>query len=193
MEWVALTDADLRQLARTDPTLKRVFVGVFPENRLPDKPSKTGARAAYIVNTDPEGEPGTHWLAMWKEGGTCEVFDSYGLPLDVYGVDNILEWLNEHCPDAVRSNKTLQAMNSRACGHYAILYLKAKVQGKSMETFLNEFSATDFVLNDHIAGALIRELIKTQGPPLEKDFGDGCCSQHCKTRKRVLELIKSDV
>lgn len=62
-----------------------------------------------------------------------------------------------------------------------------------METFINEFSSTDFVLNDHIAGALIKELIKTQGPPLEKDLVDGPSCQHCKTCKHVLELIKSDV
>ena len=56
MEWVPLTDIDLRQLTRTDPVLKRVFVGVFPENRLPSKPTKTH-RPGYIVNTVLKGNP----------------------------------------------------------------------------------------------------------------------------------------
>lgn len=92
-----------------------------------------------IVNTNPEGEPSTHWFAMWMESDTCEVFDSYSLPLEVYGVDDVMDWMDEHWPNAVRCNKTLQALNSRACGHYAILYLKAKVQGKSMERSSTSF------------------------------------------------------
>ena len=36
---------------------------------------------AYIVNTDPEGEPGQYWLVIWTE---YDVLDSYGLPLTTY-------------------------------------------------------------------------------------------------------------
>lgn len=147
MEWMALTDADLRQLARTDPKLKRVFVRVFPENRLPPKPTKT-CRAAYIVNTDPEGEPGKHWIAIWTNRTGCEVMDSYGLPLEGYGLPHVSAWIAEHWPHARRNDPTLQAMNSRACGHYCLLYLKAKVRGHSMEDFLEEFSPQDYVAND---------------------------------------------
>ena len=95
MGWVALTDADLRQLVRGDPKLKRVFVGVFPENRLPKKPTKTCC-AAYIVNTDPEGEHGKHWIAIWTNRTRCEVMDSYGLPLKVYGLLHVSAWIAEH-------------------------------------------------------------------------------------------------
>ena len=83
MELVALSDRQLRALALSDPELKRVFQGVYPSDRLPERPSKT-TRDAYIVNTDPAGEPGQHWLALWTEKGVCEVMDSYGLPLTVY-------------------------------------------------------------------------------------------------------------
>ena len=60
MEFVPLSDVALRHLALDDPILKRVFHGVHPSDWLPSRPTRT-TRAAYIVNTDPRGEPGKHW------------------------------------------------------------------------------------------------------------------------------------
>ena len=56
MEFVALSDSVLRALALDNPQLRRVFQGVYPVDKLPRSPNKT-VRAAYIVNTDPAGEP----------------------------------------------------------------------------------------------------------------------------------------
>ena len=78
MEFVPLSDVALRHLALDDPILKRVFHGVHPSDGLPSRPTHT-TRAAYIVNTDPRGEPGKHWLGLWTEEGACEVMDRYGL------------------------------------------------------------------------------------------------------------------
>ena len=72
MEFVPLSDDALRYLALDDPILKRVFQGVDPSDGLPSRPTRT-MRAAYIVNTDPRGEPGKHWLGLWMEEGACEV------------------------------------------------------------------------------------------------------------------------
>ena len=66
MEFVALSDMVLRALAWEDPQLRRVFQGVYPTDQLPRSPTKT-VRAAYIVNTDPAGEPGQHWSGIWTE------------------------------------------------------------------------------------------------------------------------------
>ena len=59
MELVALSDHQLKALALSDPELGCVFQGVYPSDRLPEHPAKT-TRGAYIVNTDPAGEPGQH-------------------------------------------------------------------------------------------------------------------------------------
>ena len=66
MEFVALSDTVLQALALDDPQLRRVFQGVYPAHKLPRSPNKT-VRGAYIVNTDPAGEPGQHWLGLWAE------------------------------------------------------------------------------------------------------------------------------
>ena len=63
MEFVALSDTVLRTLALEDPELRRVFHGVHPADQLPRSPTKS-VRQAYIVNTDPAGEPGQHWFCL---------------------------------------------------------------------------------------------------------------------------------
>ena len=52
-------------------------------------------RAAYIVNTDPAGELGQHWLRLWTEQNKCEIFDSYCLPLHVYTNPELHQWWSQ--------------------------------------------------------------------------------------------------
>ena len=76
MEKVALNNVQLDRLADSQPTLKPYFYGTTPPNRK--------GPVAYIVNTDREGQPGRHWLALWTCDGECEILDSYALPLETY-------------------------------------------------------------------------------------------------------------
>ena len=105
MEFVALSDTVLRTLALEDPELRRVFHGVHPADQLSRSPA-TGIRQAYIVNTDPAGEPGQHWLALWTEKNQCEIFDSYGLPLHVYTNPELHQWWGQW-KYLMRSDNTL--------------------------------------------------------------------------------------
>ena len=62
MEQVALNNVQLDYLARDDPVLAPYFYKTVACDRLPKTPLKTLPQA-YIVNTDPHGRPGEHWLA----------------------------------------------------------------------------------------------------------------------------------
>lgn len=60
---------------------------------------------AYIVNTDPAGEPGRHWLAIWTEGNKCELMDSYGVPNSKDFISNdhkIGQWMKNLVIDAIK-------------------------------------------------------------------------------------------
>ena len=113
VEFVLLSGTTLRFLALDDPVLKRVFCSVVPSDRLPRKPSRT-TRAAYILKTDLVREHRRNCLALWTEHDVCEVLDSYGLPLTAYDAPRLLEWL-DHWLHLLRSEQTLQALNSGAC------------------------------------------------------------------------------
>jgi len=158
MELVPLSDRTLTQLAQADRELRRVFEGVFPADRLPKSPSKT-VRAAYIVNTDPAGEPGQHWLALWTKDNVLEVFDSYGLPLNTYRDPELTKWIKQW-KYVVTSDMTLQAMDSQTCGHYALMFLKAKARGATFQEFLSQWYHGDYVGNDHIVANRLKQDIE---------------------------------
>ena len=182
MELVALSNRQLNALARSDPELWRVFQGVYPSDRLPQHPPKT-TRGAYIVNTDPAREPGQHWLGVWTENAVCEVFDSYGLPLSVYEAPGFHAWIARHWTYVVRSDKTLQAYDSLACGHYVFLYLQERVRGRTLLEFVESFRDEDYVWNDHRVGERVGAWIKQrlQNPLNEPDGIESqrCVSQCC--------------
>ena len=182
MELVALSDRQLRALALSDPELKRVFQGVYPSDRLPAHPPKT-TRGAYIVNTDPAGEPGQHWLGLWTEEGVCEVMDSYGLPLTVYDAPGLHEWIAKHCKYVVRTDRTLQAYDSRACGHYAFAYLQDRVRRRTLLEFVESFRDGDYVWNDHRVGERVRAWIQTKLDEAALDELDGPDAQRCVSQR----------
>ena len=110
------------------------------------------------------------WLFSPKKH-TCEVMDSYGLPLRWYKPSDIVEWVFENF-EIVRSNAvTLQEMNSQSCGQYALMYLKAKARGQSMQDFISVFKKGDFVFNDHLVGEMIKPLLNSRVENLK------CCKQ----------------
>ena len=93
MEFVPLSDTVLNYLAEDDRELRPYFRGVFAADKLPAAAKKRVN--AYIVNTDPASKPGEHWLAIWTHHTTCEVFDSYGLPLSTYKNPTLQAWFRQ--------------------------------------------------------------------------------------------------
>ena len=119
-----------------------MFYGTVACDRLPKSPVKKRPQG-YIVNTDPHDQPGQHWLAVWTDQNVCEVMDSYALPLERYEQATPLrEWIVQHWKYVVTNGKSLQAISSKSCGDYALLYLKAKARGRTLQEFLNDFSIT---------------------------------------------------
>ena len=122
MEFVPLSDMALRHLELDYPIPKHVFHSEHPSDGLPFCRTRT-TQGAYIVNTDQLGEPGKQWLGLWTEDEACKVMDSYGLPRTTYQAPGLRDWL-ARCSPVWRNDRTLQALNSTACGHYALTFLK---------------------------------------------------------------------
>ena len=137
-----------------------MFQGVYPADRLPRNPNTT-VRQAYIVNTDPAGEPGQHWPGIWNEGNECEVFDSHGLPLTQYNDPDLHRWWSQW-PVIQRSDTSLQALDSQTCGHYVLFYLKAKVRGESLQDFLVRWNINNLVMNNQRLADQMTKLVKSE-------------------------------
>jgi len=179
MEFVPLSTQECNLIANQDPYLKKVFQGTFPCDKLPRHAKKN---AAYIVNTDPAGQPGQHWIAVWLENNLCEVMDSYGLPLEWYRTTRpLIDWITtldkRHW---VTNGTTLQGLHSSACGHYCLAYLKLKARGGSLTDFLALFSDHDYVQNDQKVASMLDPL-----PMPSTTFVNQCCQPREKVIKSV--------
>ena len=141
MEKVALNNVQLDHLAGNHPKLSGMFYGTVPCDRLP-RTLPTETQYAFIVNTDPHDEPGTHWIVLWVNGNVCEIMDSYALPLKAYGTTAPLqEWLDRH---------------------FKYLFLIDRANRRSIDYFLNRFKKNDYVNNDHKVGQMVKRLIEQE-------------------------------
>ena len=80
------------------------------------------------MNTDPSHLPGEHWLGIWTENDTCEIMESYGVPLTTFeNIEPLMVWLNQW--NKVRRNmQTIQSIQTASCGDYALTYLMFKAR-----------------------------------------------------------------
>ena len=157
MEFVPFTTEQLSYLAKQDPCLAPIFEGVFAADELPGLPEQWKKRA--------------YWLGIFTKKHTCEVFDSYGLPLNWYKPSDMVEWVFENFETVSSNAMTLQEMNSQSCGQYALMYLKAKARGQIIDVFRSLFKKGDFVHNDHLVGEVIKPLLNSRVKNLK------CCKQ----------------
>ena len=57
---------------------------------------------------------------------------------------------------------TIQAMDSQTCGHYALMFLKAKAGGSSFQEFLAQWNSNNLVLNDQHVSQSLKRIIKEE-------------------------------
>ena len=123
MEFVPYATEQLAYFTRQDTYLAPIFEGVFAADQLPHS-SENSLPRAYIANADEISKPGTHWLAIFTKDYKCEVFDSYGLPLNWYITSVAIRWIYEHFDNICSNAVTLQEIESQSCGQYALMYLR---------------------------------------------------------------------
>jgi len=67
----ALNDLQLDKIC--SGYLKSKYIGTFPQDKIP-----LNKEGYMIINTDREGKPGLHWVAIYSTNKTFYVYDSYG-------------------------------------------------------------------------------------------------------------------
>lgn len=167
------TTTILETLHRADIPLHhaRSFRGAFPYDRLPPAPIRRFP-AAFIVNTDPSDEPGTHWIALFfpSHDVESEYFDSFGRECTNSRILNLLKKSNHQ--GRYRWNRVrLQDTFSTVCGHYCNSFIFARLSGLSMGEYVSLFpsvslpsSHNGYELND----IFVRKLHRSFFPREEK-------------------------
>lgn len=152
----------LMQVMEQDLKSRNKFCGIYASDTLPSEIEHFPC--GLIVNTDPQAEKGTHWLAMYfptKERG--EFFDSYGNPPDFYR-KNFETFLDTHSRTWTYNHRCLQSLNSSTCGQFCLYFIINRNRGKSLSMIVKSFSKNPSI-NDHRVSVFVRRylsLLKTK-------------------------------
>ena len=162
-------------------------LGVFPADCFPFARlrNRTTRDACFIMNVDPHDKPGKHWTAFYYVSAQHALFhfDSFGLPLTVFPSFDYTSWMRKLRLKRLLSvsNHALQAINSKVCGHYCILFLhKCACLGLHPTTAISvlEQLSADAVKRDSEVVNAVRKLMKKHGKPCLPSVRT-TCSQHC--------------
>ena len=112
------------------------FRGVFTRDALPEKPFEN---ESGIVNLCTADEPGSHWVAYFKNGKKRIYFDSFGqiTPIEI---QKYLKTPNEFKNDSMvieRNSDVLQQPNTSICGHLCLYVIDNLSKGASFQTIIN--------------------------------------------------------
>jgi hypothetical protein len=135
-----MNTSQILAIARSDPILDQIMLGVFPSDMLP---KITHVPAALIVNLDPSTETGSHWVSLYFDK-RCEYFDSYGRKpeiLESYILANSLKY--------TFNNKQVQSPLTSICGQMCIYLLIWRARGipynEIVDTMNNDYFVAGFV------------------------------------------------
>ena len=139
----------LNKILEIDKFSKKVFIGTFPIDLLPEKIKYP---CCMIINNQPSKEAGEHWIAVYfNKNRTCDFFDSFANSPKFYKLHN---YMKRFCKGINFNKKKIQSNRSLYCGIYCVLFILFKSRGYSMKKFTNFFKNP--ISNDKS----IRKLIK---------------------------------
>jgi hypothetical protein len=151
-QFKSLSTQEIFKELKKDVYCKEIFKAVLPYDCLPKAPSYP---SAYVVNTDPLGKEGQHWLAFYYDiSGKCTFFDSFGHSPAFFGLEAYIEKTSTKWE---YNTQQLQSIFSSTCGYYCIYFILLKSRNFKMCDILNLFNKTNFHINDYIVSKIFNE------------------------------------
>ena len=128
----------LKHIVTSDPKLNKIFLGVFPSDRLPI--TIESYPAALIANVDTHDKSGSHWVAFYfNKSRQGEFFDSYGR--HPARCSPLFEtFLKKFSVTWTYNKKSLQSFWSTVCGQYCLYYLLRRARRNSMASIISTFN-----------------------------------------------------
>ena len=112
------------------------FKGVFTRDQLPEK---IGNRESGIVNFNTSKEPGSHWVAYFREGSKKIYFDSFGqvIPTEIQKYLKTKDEYRNNLPVIERNTDVVQEPNTVICGHLCLYVLDNLSKGVNFQEIIN--------------------------------------------------------
>ena len=145
---IKLLDLDLlKTCGNIEYLLQNVdhFLGCFPLNGLPSFP--TSFPKSMIINTQPSGHPGEHWVALVLTETNCYYFDSFALPTIPLNIDM---YLQPHYKGITYLDYRIQDSTSNYCGAYCVCFVLHVQDDLTYDQFSGHYYSDNLLENDEI-------------------------------------------
>jgi hypothetical protein len=110
--------------------------------------------SAYVVNTDPLGNQGQHWLAFFYDNNRkCTFFDSFGHSPAFFEFETYIEKTSTKWEYYAQQ---LQSIFSSTGDYYFIYFILIKSRNFEISDILNLFNKTNFI-NGYIVSKIFNE------------------------------------
>ena len=112
------------------------FKGVFTRDQLPEKIEN---KESGIVNFNTSKEPGSHWVAYFRDGNQKIYFDSFGqvIPTEIQKYLKTREEYQNNLPVIQRNTDIVQEPNTVICGHLCLYVLDNLSKGLNFQEIIN--------------------------------------------------------
>ncbi len=164
-----MNGAEIAHAIVKDGFLKRICLGVFPSDRLPQHIPHC---CCFVANEDPATKEGSHWVAFYVVGdGTCNFFDSYGRrPRNKH----FIKFLHDY--DVTWNGRQVQDLFSTACGQHSLHFLFNRSRGLPFNDIIQLYSS-DHKENDSSVCAFVNDMFDLSTPITDAEF---LSSQICR-------------
>ena len=130
-------------------------------------PAKTNQIIGYVILTEGKGKTFGHFLLIIKDSNHIMFFDSFALPLNIYG-PNIRKFMGRHGKlKKVRWTSRIQHVNSLSCAAHVLTILSFIAKFKSIKRGCKAFNALmnkNLMLNDKFVVKFIYDHFKMKKP-----------------------------
>ena len=112
------------------------FKGSFMRDELLGTPSN---KECGIVNFNKSTEPGSHWVAYFKDQDRRIYFDSFGqvIPTEIQKYLKTKEEFQNDAPVIQRNTDIVQKPNTEICGHLCLYVLDKLSKGAKFQEVIN--------------------------------------------------------
>ena len=130
------------------------FLGAFPYDQMPPKPDSEVF--SIILNTDPETEPGDHWIALVYKAPYFYFCDSYGRTLHDSTFPSAFSTTVKNFIGKTghKSNtKFLQQLTSNVCGDYCVYFIQEMAKtsfARTMRVFSTNLKSNDRFVENYV-------------------------------------------
>lgn len=132
----------------------KIFKGAFAADLVPLK--GVANDQAFIINTDENHQPGSHWTALVIKKRRCFFFDPLGTELT--NTKLLVELKTMGFSHYKYNAKQVQPDRNNNCGYYCIAFIISMNQNYNLTNFVSMF-ADDIEKNNNICYDFIAEYI----------------------------------